>query len=64
MASIDELKAEHGAETVQQAFWLQEHIYEDGIRGIDFTGDAERKMNEVKQPLVKSEIESQLRSSY
>lgn len=34
-------------ETIEKAYALQQHIYEEGLRGIDFTGSAENAMREV-----------------
>lgn len=60
MPSTEELIAQHGEETVKKAFWLQEQIYENGIEGIHYTDEAERRMELRKKPLVKKEIEKNL----
>jgi len=59
MADIDTLIDRHGEDTVRKAFWLQEHIYEEGIAGIDFTGEAESKMRKIGPMRVKQRIEAQ-----
>jgi hypothetical protein len=60
MSDIDELIDQHGEQTVRQAFWLQEQIYEEGLSGIDFTGAAEDKMDGLSGLLVKNAIEDEL----
>ena len=37
MPTIEELIDRHGEETVQKAFWLQEHIKEEGIEAANFS---------------------------
>ena len=58
MSSIDELIERHGEGTVKKAFWLQEHIYEEGIEGANFSEAAIRKMKIIKYKTVKQAIES------
>lgn len=54
---IDALIDEYGEDTVRKAFWLQQKIYEEGLRGIDFTGAAEEAMEETAETTVKENIE-------
>jgi hypothetical protein len=53
---IDALVDEYGEGTVRKAFWLQQQIYEEGLRGIDFTGAAEDEMREIGPMLIKKAI--------
>lgn len=58
MPTIEELIDRHGEETVQKAFWLQEHIKEEGIEAANFSEAAEQKM-EIMGPMnVKNSIEN------
>jgi len=60
---IDALIDEYGEETVRKAFWLQDHIYKEGLRGIDFSGAAEDTMKEIGPPLIKKAIEDEFARS-
>lgn len=64
MASIDNLIDEHGEGVIQKAFWLQEHIYEEGIEGIHFTKKAEMVMENTGEKTVSSEIEKNLTEDF
>jgi len=63
MASTDELIAKHGEGTVRKAFWLQEHIFEEGIKGADFSTDAVREMEIIKRETVKEAVEDEFKDS-
>lgn len=67
---IESLENKWGEETLQKAFWLQAHIKQEGLDGINFLHDegtgpsAEGKMKQVKYGTVKSTIEGAMDSSY
>jgi hypothetical protein len=63
MASTEELIAKHGEGTVRKAFWLQEHIFEEGIRGAGFSTTSKRKMEAIKRKTVKEEVEDEFKDS-
>lgn len=54
---VDRLVSAHGEETVRKAFWLQQHIYEEGLDGIHFSDAAEADMEEMGPMLIKAAIE-------
>lgn len=56
---IDQLVEQYGEETVRKAFWLQQHIYEEGIKGIGFTGKAEQGMEKIGPFLLKDAIKDE-----
>lgn len=56
MPSTEELVDRHGEDVVYKAFWLQKHIYEQGLEGIDFSGAAESKMQQIGPALVHKAI--------
>lgn len=64
MASIDELIDQHGEGTVRKAFWLQEHIFEEGIEGVHFSKEVELNWEITGENQTKREIESELKDSY
>ena len=51
--SIDDLIAKHGEEDVRKAFWLQQKISKEGIKGINFVREAEADMKKVGGLLTK-----------
>jgi hypothetical protein len=64
MASIDDLIEEHGEETVRKAFWLQEHIYEEGLAGVRFSDVAEEHMRQSGPRSVKRKIENNTKRDF
>lgn len=60
--SIDDLVDKHGEETVKQAFWLQEHIYEQGLPAANFTQVGESTMESFKGSVIKANMERHLPS--
>lgn len=61
--NIDELVDEYGEETVKKAFWLQEHIYEEGLEGANFTDEAKKKIRQNGPLLIKNAIDDEFTTS-
>jgi len=58
---IDSLIDQHGEDTVRKAFWLQQHIFEQGLEGVHFSKAAEEDMQRVGPMLVKKAIEDEFK---
>jgi len=56
---IDSLIDQHGEDTVRKAFWLQQHIFEQGLAGVHFSKAAEKEMEQLGPLLIKKAIEDE-----
>lgn len=63
----DELQAlvdEWGEDDVQAAFWLQQHIKDNGLDGIEYMAKARGRLESTGEFTVKQIIEGQLDERY
>lgn len=58
---IENLFDQYGEGTVRKAFWLQQHIYEEGLDPVYFTDAAETDMEKMGPMLIKAAIEREFK---
>jgi hypothetical protein len=61
---LDDLIERWGEDNVAAAFWLQQHIKEEGLEGIGFMKAARSHLEETGESTTKQNIESALDSRY
>jgi len=63
MTDIDTLVNAYGEENVKKAFWLQQHIKDEGIDEINFMAAARRFAEGTGLLLIKKAIEDEFKRS-
>jgi hypothetical protein len=64
MSSIDTLVEQWGEDDVYKAFWLQEHIKEQGIDGIGYMAAARAYLEKNGNDTTRREMKSQMDERY
>lgn len=64
MADIDALVDEWGEDNVQAAFWLQEHIKEQGLDGIKYMEAARNHLRVKGEGKVEKQMKQQMDDNY
>lgn len=61
---IDALVDEWGESTVEAAFWLSDHIKEEGLDGIGYMERGRNKLRSTGRFTTKQKMESQMDEKY